>query len=270
MGLQPQGTLCPLGPVLSTPALLPTAWSRGRASACLLSCRASVEGLRRASLPQVLSAGCRDAPAIHSLPEAGLRLSGPQPLPVQPTCSWGPPTSATLAGASPYDTAFPSHPLPRPLLCLECPSCTSRRVWFLRPLRLSPDTTSTRQPSLMPPERADSLAPFCYIWAPGGSSLSVGPSTRDPGVLHYLGDVLGTELAQQLGLEPASLDSQPRALYKAGHTWGLGRALLWCPWHSEMRMHDGLSPDCLPIYFLWFCSGSEWAGGQSEWSWWGG
>lgn len=55
-------------------------------------------------------------------------------------------------------------------------------------------------------------------------------------------DVLGTELAQQLGLEPASLDSQPRALYKAGHACGLGRALLWCPWHSEMRMHDGAEP----------------------------
>ena len=73
-----------------------------------------------------------------------------------PPAPGGPPTSATWAGASPYDTAC----LPPPTLCPGCPSAwnalpgASRRVWFLRPLRLSLDTGSTRQPSLVPPRAA--------------------------------------------------------------------------------------------------------------------
>ena len=152
----PRGRRSPLDPVLSTPALLPTARSCGRALH-VSSCQHLVEGAEE-SPP---SSG-----VIHKVPGCPIQfiLSLKQvssyqdsaPCLSSPPAPGGPPTSATWAGASPYDTACLPPPTPGP----GCPSAwnalpgASRRVWFLRPLRLSLDTGSTRQPSLVPPRAA--------------------------------------------------------------------------------------------------------------------
>ena len=117
----------------------------------------SSRGLRRArpSLNVIHEAATVPGRPIQCIlsPEAGLHLSGPTPLPAQPTCSCGTSDPSHAAGASPYHTAH----LPPLTLCPGCPSAwnslpaSSWRVWFLCPSRLSLDTTSSGQLSLMPP-----------------------------------------------------------------------------------------------------------------------
>lgn len=185
MGLQPQGTLRSSGSVLSTPALLQQ--------------RGHVGGPPRVFLPASRGGAEESLPSssvIRRVPGCPLQSFSPErvsdyqdssPLHCQPTCSWGT-SDLSPRGLVPlplYDTAFPSHP---------CPGHPSAWVTLLqhlggfgslRPLRLSPDTASTRH-FLMPPRRADSLSSLLLYLSSWRVLIECGPSTKGPGVLHYL------------------------------------------------------------------------------------
>lgn len=86
-------------------------------------------GLRRArpSLNVIHEAATVPGRPIQCIlsPEAGLHLSGPTPLPAQPTCSCGTsdPSHAGWCLSLLYFAPSPSHPLSRLPLCLEFPPC---------------------------------------------------------------------------------------------------------------------------------------------------
>lgn len=150
MGLQPQGTLRSLWVQCSPrpPCSQQRGWSQGGPPRVFLPHLGGAE--ERASLPQVLSQGCRMPPAIHSLPKVwSPAIKTPAPCLSSPPAPGGP-SDLSHAGWQPLPTILPSPPtlaqaVPLPGTASSC--SISEGLVPAGPLRLSLDTTSTRQPS---------------------------------------------------------------------------------------------------------------------------